>query len=135
MVRYLIPMMLLAGCTATPAQVARDDARQDRDRAKLEKRLAGFEPGEPVDCIRQFNSNVAIYGDQLLYQEGAGRLYRTQTSGGCFGLKRDDIIVTKSFNGQLCRGDIIRTVDRTAGFQSGACTIGTFTPYRRPPRG
>ena len=137
MLRFALPVaaLILSSCAATPAQVARQQADTARDLAKLEKRLVGYTPGKTVDCIRPINANVDIYGDTLVYRDTGSRLYRTTTSGGCFGLKRDDIIVTRSYNGQLCRGDIVRTVDRTNGFSSGACSFGDFVTYTRDRRG
>ncbi len=135
--RFLLPLgiaILAAGCAATPQDIARADAERARDQARLEKRLAGWVPGTPTTCVLARNANVEIYGDTLVYDD-RNRLYRTQTTGGCFGLKRDDIIVTRSFDGgQLCRGDIVRTVDRSAGFPSGACSFGDFVPYTRDRR-
>ncbi len=134
--RILIPLAALAltaGCAATPQETAREDARQAREVARLERSLAGWSPGKPTSCIQTRNANVQIYGDTLVYDDGARR-YRTQTTGGCFGLRRDDIIVTRSFGASLCQGDIVRTVDRTAGFPSGACAFGEFVPYTRNRR-
>ncbi|KQN25881.1 hypothetical protein ASE86_06725 [Sphingomonas sp. Leaf33] len=134
--RIILPLAALAltaGCAATPQQTARADAEQSRDIARLERDLAGWSPGAPQSCIQTRNANVKIYGDTLVYDDGARR-YRNQTTGGCFGLKRDDIIVTQTFGSQFCRGDIVRTVDRTAGFPSGACAFGDFVPYTRDRR-
>ncbi len=135
--RFALPIaaLILSSCAATPAQIAREQADTARDQAKLDKRLAGFTPGRTVDCIRLVNANVDIYGDTLVYNDTGTRLYKTTTTGGCFGLRRDDIIVTRSFNGQLCRGDIVHTVDRTSGFPSGACSFGEFQTYTRNRRG
>lgn len=137
MLRFALPLaaLIVSSCTATPAQIAREQADDARTQSKLDKRLAGYTPGKTVDCIRPINANVDIYGDTLVYRDTGNRLYRTTTSGGCFGLKRDDIIVTRSFGGQLCRGDLVRTVDRSSGFPSGACSFGDFTPYTRDRRG
>ena len=137
MMRFALPLLALVvtSCAATPAQIARDEADAARTAAKLEQRLAGYVPERTVDCIRPINANVDIYGDVLVYRETGTRLYKTKTNGGCFGLKRDDIIVTRSFNGQLCRGDIVRTIDRANGFDTGSCAFGEFTTYVRDRRG
>ena len=121
----------LAGCATTPAQEARAQAEDARVDAKLGKALAGFQAGEPRGCINPGRRDVRIFGDRLLYRDTGNRVYLNQTTGGCFGLKREDIIVTRSFSGQLCRGDIVRTVDRTSGFPSGSCAFGDFVPYTR----
>ena len=46
-------------------------------------------------------------------------------------LDDDDILVTRTFGSQLCRLDIVRTVDRTGGFQTGFVALGEFVPYRK----
>lgn len=139
MFKFALPALplaiALAGCAATPAQIAQEERETAQTQARLDKRLAGYEPGKPMDCIRPYNANIDIYGDTIVYRDSGRRLYKTVTSGGCFGLKRDDIVVTKSWNGQLCRGDLVRTVDRTNGFPSGACSFGEFVPYTKAPRG
>lgn len=127
--------LLLSGCAATPAQIAQEQADAARVQAKLDRRLAGYAPGRTVDCIRPTSGGVDIFGDTLVYRETGARLYVTRTSGGCFGLRRDDILVTRSSSGQLCRGDIVRTIDRSGGFPSGACSFGDFTTYVRDRRG
>lgn len=136
MMRFALPVaaLILSSCAATPAQIARDQADTARTQAKLDKRLAGYTAGKTTDCIRPVNASVDIFGDTLVYRDSGTRLYKTTTTGGCFGLKRDDIIVTRSFNGQLCRGDIVRTVDRTGGFPSGSCSFGDFVSYTRDRR-
>jgi hypothetical protein len=137
MLRFTLPLMaLLAGCAATPEQIASDDRRNARDEEKLARELAGLVPGRPTACVNTRNLNVQVFGDRLLYKSSNRRAYLNQTTGGCFGLRRDDIIVTQSFNaGQQCSGEIIRTVDRTSGFPSGACSFGEWIPYTRAPRG
>ena len=136
MIRYLLPaLVLLAGCATTQADRDQAAATDARNEAKLARQLAGYTPGKPVSCIDPNQTNVQIYGDTLVYRNTSARLYLTRTNGGCFGLRRDDIIVTRSPSGRLCQGDIVRTVDRTSGFPSGACAFGEFVPYTRNRRG
>lgn len=129
----IIPVLAaaaLTGCAATPQEVARADAADARVAAKLTDRLAGYTPGEPTSCARTINLQSDVYGDTIVYRDGRTLLVN-RTNGGCFGLRRDDIIVTRSFGTQTCRGDLVRTVDRTNGFPSGACAFGDFVPYRK----
>lgn len=140
MIRYALPALilpalaLLAGCATTPQERERAAASEARDDAKLAKQLAGFTPGTPVTCIDPRQTNVDVFGDTIVYRIGSNRQWVTRTNGGCFGLKRDDIIVTRSYGTRLCQGDIVRTVDRTSGFPSGACAFGEFVPYTRNRR-
>lgn len=128
MIRVAVPaLLLLAGCTTTATE--QSDAR---DRARLEKALAGLTPGEPVRCLRrdQFNQ-IRTFEGTILYVAGRNRLWRNDVVGNCAGLRRGDIVVTRSFGSQVCDGDIIQTRSPTGGFLSGSCSLGRFTPYTR----
>lgn len=136
MVRYLLPALLLIGGTAalsadTRGYAARRDAAE---RAKLDKALEGLVPGRPQDCLVQDRSGYETlrFGDTILYKKSRNEIYRTDTGGGCFGLRRGDAIVTRTYTNQLCRGDIVQTVDLPASMPSGSCSFGDFIPYRRP---
>jgi hypothetical protein len=126
-------LVALAGCVSSAEQLSREAAVDARAAERLERRLAGYVAGTPQACIQPFRANSSVYDNTIVYDAG-GRLYRTDTGGGCFGLRRDDIIVTRTIGTQLCRGDLVRTVDRTSGFQSGACSFGDFIPYTRTRR-
>ncbi|MEZ0495300.1 hypothetical protein [Sphingomonas sp. IW22] len=125
---------LLAGCTATAEQQA---ARADRDAenaAELREALAGFTAGDPQSCLPPTATRrTQYYGNTILYEVSGRLLYRTDTTGGC-NLERDDILITQTPIGRLCRGDIARTVDRASQFQTGSCAMGEFTPYRKAER-
>lgn len=121
----------LTGCTATPKEMARSDAADARQLARLEKRLAGYVPGEPQSCVNQSQLRGSDqFGQTILYQQGTRTFYRNDTSPGC-RLGQDDILVTQTPTGQLCRGDIVTTIDRTSRFMTGSCSLGEFVPYRR----
>jgi hypothetical protein len=132
--RYLIAPLLaiLGGCTLTPAQqaaVARSDAVAQQD---LAKELAGLEPGKPVSCLANYRARqLKGFGSTLVYVEGRNLKYRVEAPG-CEGVARGDILVTVSPTGQLCSGDLARTVSQTSRIPSGGCGLGEFTPYRRP---
>ena len=127
--RLAVPaFLLLAACTATAA-TEQSDAR---DRARLDKALAGLTPGEPLRCIRRDEVNeIRTFKGTILYVAGRGRMWRNQVIGNCPGLRRDDILVSKNFGSQYCDGDIVQTRARTGGFISGSCSLGKFTPYMR----
>lgn len=127
MIRVAVPaILLLAGCTTTTEQ---SDAR---DQARLEKALAGLTPGEPVRCIhRDRFTEIRPFQGTILYVAGRNRMWRNDVVGNCAGLRRGDIIVSKTFGSQYCDGDIIQTRSPTGGFLSGSCSLGKFTPYTR----
>lgn len=125
-------LLLVAGCTPTLADRQRMAESEARTQARLEKALAGLTPGKPQTCIQpDLAHNSDTYGNTLLYRVSGRLIYRNDTNGGCFDRGSNDIIVTKSYTGQLCRGDIVRTIDRTSHMPSGSCSFGDFIPYRK----
>jgi hypothetical protein len=129
MMRLAMPaFLLLAACTTTAA-TEQSDAR---DRARMTRALAGLVPGEPLRCIRrdQFNE-IRTFDGTILYVAGRGRMWRNDVVGHCEGLRRGDIVVSKTFGGQYCDGDIIQTRSPMGGVLSGSCSLGKFTPYTR----
>ena len=128
MIRVIVPALLLAACTTTAA----DERSDARDRARLEKALAGLTPGAPVRCVRfdQVTQTRSFPGT-ILYVAGRGRMWRNDVVGECTGLRRDDLIVSRNFGSQYCEGDQIQTRSRVGGFVSGSCSLGTFTHYTR----
>jgi hypothetical protein len=130
----ILTLVLLAGCAPTMADRERMAQDQAHQQAKLDAALAGLTPGQPRSCVNPSdlqNANTETYGSTILYRVSRNLIYRNDTSGGCFGLSRDDIIVTKSYTGQMCRGDIVRTIDRGSRMPSGSCVFGDFVQYRK----
>jgi hypothetical protein len=41
----------------------------------------------------------------------------------------NDLLVTLPSAGSYCRGDVIKTVDRSSGLPGSACILGNFVPY------
>lgn len=125
----------LAACTPSAAEQGRIDARAATAQTKLDAALAGLVPGKPTSCLPLSNTSqyrTEGYGPAILYTYNRGLIYRNDTNGGCEGIARGDVLVTRQLGGQLCSGDIATTVDSTSRFQTGSCALGQFTPYRRP---
>ncbi len=124
---------LVSGCAQTPAQLQRAEVRDADVQQKLSKALAGLVPGKPESCISQFpQKQSAGYGATILYRASSRLIYRSDTVGGCEGIGRGDILVTRTSTGQLCRGDIAQTFDQASRFPTGSCSFGDFIPYRKP---
>lgn len=126
----------LSGCAQTPAQAAAAADRATADRQGLDRELAGLVPEKSSGCLNttETRSGAAVraYGPTIIYRVSRNLKYRSDTAGGCEGLARGDTLVTVSPTGQLCRGDIARTVDTTQRFQTGTCSFGDFVRYSRP---
>jgi hypothetical protein len=122
----------LASCAQTDAE-STPMALTEKQSKLLKKELDGKVPGEPVNCISDFNAdNVIRVSDDILLFRASGRLvYQNKLRSSCPGLARDsDIMVFEQFGTQKCSGDIIKLVDRTSGIQGGFCSLGDFVPYR-----
>ncbi len=128
----LLAPAMLAGCAGgtEPPRLT------ERQAARLEAALAGKVPGEPVSCIPRHPqaSLTAISGSVLLYRVSGRLIYRNDLIGSCPGLARGDTLVVRPWGSQYCRGDIARSADLTIGMTTGACALGSFTPYRTPGR-
>ncbi|MBP6380854.1 MAG: hypothetical protein KA312_10635 [Sphingorhabdus sp.] len=132
MVFALTASIALAGCAYGDADTAPAPIR-DKEAKILAKELRGKVAGEPRNCINSRGVDaIRISDDTLLYRESGRLVYQNKLRGPCPGLTRgDDIMVTESFSGQLCSGDLIRLVDRTSGIQGPVCSLGDFVPYRK----
>ena len=128
MIRTALPLLAiaLAGCATV------HDERRTAEDPAIGKALAGLTPGKAQDCISLTDAqSSSTYSETILYRSGRNLTYRAD-SPGCTGLAHDPILVTDVRGSQLCRGDIFRLVDRTSGFEQGACAFRGFVPYRKP---
>ncbi|VVT01447.1 hypothetical protein [Erythrobacter sp. EC-HK427] len=113
---------------AAPAMAQDRSERADADFAELiENREVA---GEAQSCIRTFNDN------RLRVVENVGLAYRR---GDTLWVARArdprqlgpwDVPVIERFGSQLCRHDIIRTIDRGSGMFSGVLWLEDWVPYR-----
>lgn len=129
----LVSSLALAGCAYGDADTAPAPIR-DKEAKILERELKGKVAGEPRNCISNSRSmdSIRISDDTLLYRESSRLVYVNTLRSPCPGLRRDDdILVTQSLSGQLCRGDIIKLVDRISGMPGPMCSLGEFVPYRK----
>ena len=131
----IVPMaasLALIGCAGSyePRPLTKKQATE------LEKALEGKVPGEKVSCISSYpGTSLRVISDNvLLYRVSSKLVYRNDLIGSCSGLTRGDTLVVKTFGSQYCRGDIARSVNLSAGIQSGGCALGDFIPYRTPPK-
>lgn len=105
--------------------------RAEKNEAKLAKMLEGRTAGEPLSCIPGFATNrlEIIEGVALVYTVGDILYVAKPTQPD--QLRRDDVLVVQRYTGQLCHTDVIRTVDRMGGFQTGVLFMEKFVPYKK----
>ena len=130
----VLPALALAACTQTPAETAASAQRMAAEQDRLATALAGFTPERTHSCLPSAGRQLAQtegFGNTILYKYGRNLIYRTDTAGGCERIAHGDVLVTRQFGGELCQGDIATTYDTVARFQTGSCSFGPFTAYRR----
>lgn len=98
---------------------------------RLEKLLEGRVAGKPTTCISNSDTRdmEIIDGVALVYRSGS-TLYVNKPRNP-EDLDSDDILVIQPSGGQLCRLDMVHTVDRMGHFTTGFINLGDFVPYRR----
>lgn len=128
----LIVLVLLAGCAADARTTDRAAKEAADNAAKLAKALDGLTPGDPQLCIPQTLTryNTEVIGDTILYKVNRRLIYRNATTGGCERAAYGDTLVSQNSGSQLCKGQIIATVNFTTRYNSGSCALGQFVPYR-----
>lgn len=120
-----------AACAAlsAPAAVAKEKKSGEEKLAEL---LEGREAGEPKSCISDFGSRGdlrVIDGTALVY--GRGRTIYVNRTRHPDHIDDDEVLVTRRYGSQICKQDIVTTIDRFSGFYSGNVFLTDFVPYTR----
>ena len=132
MVRFLnlLSALALAGVAMPVAAATRIS---ESGEAKLAKALEGRVAGKPVNCIdlHRARSSQVYDGTAIVYEDGR-TLYVNRPAIGAESLRRDDILVSKTWTDQLCQIDTIRLLDQGSRFERGFVGLGQFVPYTKP---
>ena len=120
-----------ASTLALGAAPASAETPAERAEARLAERLEGRTAGEPESCITVMNSNKLEVVERigLVYEQGDTIWVARTTSPN--QLRFDDIPIIERMGSQLCRQDVMRTVDRSTGSFTGALFLEQFVPYTR----
>lgn len=126
--RIIPTALFLLGMTCATAGFARDSTPDP----KLAKALAGKVAGKPRTCLSTSDARSSTtYRDAILYRVNSKLTY-VNDLGKCPFLRDDNILVTRVYGSQICRGDIVNMVSRAGGFPMGSCVFSDFVPYRSP---
>jgi hypothetical protein len=117
---------------AVAAPVAAATPQHKQGEAALQELLEGRVAGKPVSCLSlpQLGSSQVIDGTAIVYRSGS-RLYVNRTRSDPSSLRSDDILLTRSFSGELCNIDTVYLLDRGSHMTRGFVTLGDFVPYER----
>lgn len=121
---------------AAPAFAGDEEKAKSTEMTKGEKKLAklleGRVAGEPVNCINTFRNIRMQTIDKTAYVYGSGKTIYVQRTARPEQIDDSDALVTRRFgSSQLCRQDVITTVDPVLGFFTGAVFFEDFVPYTR----
>ena len=125
----------LALAFAQPA-VAQDEpdeanAALTEGEQELAELLEGRVAGEPQSCIRDrpVRSFTVIDGTAIVYRIGSTIYVNVPRNAD--SLDDSDALVFRRFGSQVCKTDIVTSIDRFNGFYTGNVFLGDFVPYRK----
>ena len=127
----------LALAAAGPAQAenhsdADDSAELTEGEHELAELLEGRVAGEPQNCIRVRPNYRLTTIDDTAYVYGRGRTIYVQRTRHPDKIDDNEALVTRRFSGnQICRQDVVNTIDPVLGFFTGAVFFEEFIPYVR----
>lgn len=105
---------------------------QTKGEQRLAKLLEGRVAGEPVRCIRTFPSLRMQTIDGTAYVYGQGDTIYVQRTRNPENIDDNDALVSNRFSAtELCRLDVMSTIDPITGMFTGAVFFEDFVPYTR----
>lgn len=120
-----------AAALALTGTAASAETRAEKAEARLARMLEGRTAGEPVKCISTFfDNNLRVMDHIGLVYEAGDTIYVARATHPD-RLDYWDVPVIERFGSQLCSNDIMRTIDRSSGFVTGALFLEDFVPYKR----
>ena len=99
--------------------------------AKLAKMLEGRQAGQPQSCINTFVNREAVVIDGTAVVYGRGRTIWVNRTAHPSDLDNNDAMVMRLHGSQLCRQDIVTTIDTSSGIYTGNVFLTEFVPYTR----
>ncbi len=110
---------------------AASPTRAEQGEAKLAKMLEGRTAGKPQSCISAPVSDRLQIIDQTAIVYDVGETIYVARPDQPKSLNADDILVIDRLAGELCKQDVVRTVDQSSVATTGTIFLGDFIPYRK----
>lgn len=130
---------LICAALLTPAIVwiaaaasAAEPAAPTKGEAQLARMLEGRVAGDPVRCIPSRRQQRIQMIDGTAYVFGHGATLYVQRTTRPEDINRRNALINQRFSGgELCRMDVVTTIDPIAGFFTGGAIFEDFIPYTR----
>ena len=124
--------MILAGAAlALTGASASAETLAEKGEKRLAEMLEGRTAGTPVSCISTPRSNRLDVIENVGIVYDAGDTIYVSRPSDPKSLGRSDVLVIERFGSQLCKQDVIRTIDRYQGFLTGVIMLSDFVPYKK----
>lgn len=140
-------LVIMGACMFAPAVIAQSEGDPDVQiqsnsssetdaMTKGEQRLAdlleGRIAGEPVRCIHTLRNQPMQMIDRTAYVYGRGETIYVQRTSHPESIDDTDALVSNRFSASdLCRQDLMTTIDPVTGIFTGAVFFEDFIPYTR----
>jgi len=130
MTRLLTTALAIATIAFTGVPAAAQSA-EERGAAKFAELTEGRVAGEPKSCITAMRSRDVdvIEHVGLAYRDGDTLWIARASNPNSLG--RSDVPIIDRFGSQLCRQDVMRTIDRYSQFTTGSVFLEEFVPYTK----
>jgi hypothetical protein len=103
----------------------------EKGEAQLAKLIAGRTAGKPRSCIpAQISTRLRVIDNTAIVYD-AGKTLWVARPDDPRSLNTSDILVIKRYSSELCKQDVIHTVDRMSGFMTGVVFLNDFVPYTK----
>jgi hypothetical protein len=94
--------------------------------------LAGRTPGPPQQCVNFLPQETLRTSDAdrhvLIYSHGS-KIWVNHLGSCSFGT--NDTLIVERTGSDVCRGEIIRSIDPVSKIPGPSCILGDFIPYNR----
>ncbi|MBT8389985.1 MAG: hypothetical protein HKP43_05895 [Altererythrobacter sp.] len=127
-------LALLAAPTLAQDEEQADEEQTEKTKGEKElaKLLEGRVAGEPTSCIRTPpNDRVRVIDDTAIVYGRGKTIYVNRTSRPRDIDDHDTMVVRRFSGSQLCKTDIVTTIDRGSQMFSGVIFLSEFVPYTR----
>jgi len=125
----MMPALVWMAAAATAAETGEAPTKGEEQLAKL---LEGRVAGDPVRCIPSRRQQRVQMIDGTAYVFGQGATIWVQRTTRPEDINSRWALINQRFSGgELCRMDVISTVDPIAGFFIGGVLFEDFVPYTR----
>jgi hypothetical protein len=131
MMKVFASILAGAAVLAMGASAASAETLAEKGEARLAKMLEGRTAGEPVSCITAIRSNGLRVIEHVGVVYDAGKTIYVSRPSDPKSLGPWDVPIFERLGSQLCKTDLVRTVDRTNGFVTGVVFLGDFVPYTK----